>query len=463
METKPSLWTRAKGWLTGGAEGSHRGPFYGQGEQGGWYQIEPLGDGWQRNLSIPQSKLVPPVYACVSLYARAMSQCTPYHERQENKGGFETITSSACAKVLKKPNSYETWPQIIYNTTMDLLFEGECIWLAAKDDRGAVSEVHRMARKSWTIHIDPESHAVFYLIYESSNDLAPIPQYAVPARDVCHFRQYTPRHPLIGESPIKAAAMAIGLNVALNSSQLAFYTNMSRPSGVLTTEEKLNQNNIERLKAAWEQASTALAQGKVPVLSNGLKYDPIGIKPIDAQLIDQQKLSALDIARVFGVPYSLISDQVGSGGTEALISHWLSIGLGSVIEMVERNLERLFNLGPNDAISLDPKPLLRVDLKGRIEALGKGVQSGIFTINEARTVEGYSPVKHGDSPIVQQQMVPLDLLDELHAATISSNNNQPPVQQEPKPEPAQPEEKQADAEITRALVSSLLDAKRKAA
>lgn len=452
---------QSKSLVGAGAEGSWRGPFNGIGELGGVFPMNALEDGWQRYLDVPTARGVAPVYACVSLYARALSQCTPNHEKDLPKTGVETVTTSACAAVLRKPNSYETWPQIIYNTVMEMLYEGECVWLAARDARGAIAEVHRIGRRMWTVQIEPETHSIFYSI--STNNLVDDPEYAVPARDVCHFRQYTPRHPLIGESAIKAAALAIGINVALNSSQMAFYTNMSRPSGVLTTEEKLNQNNIDRLKAAWEQASAALAQGKVPVLSNGLKYESVGIKPIDAQLVDQQKLSALDIARVFGVPYALISDDAGTAGTEALISHWLSIGLGSVIETIERSLERLFNLGASDHVSLDPRPLLRVDFKGRIEGLSRSVQSGILTINEARDSEGYGPVANGDSPVVQQQMVPLDLISQLHAATINSETQTPALPAPTDEEETEPEPKEADPEITKALVASMINSKRKAA
>ncbi len=44
--------------------------------------------------------------------------------------------------------------------------------------------------------------------------------------------------------------------------------------------------------------------------------------------------------------FTMVSDgSTARGGTEALISYWLSIGLGSVSESVERTLDRLFQDG----------------------------------------------------------------------------------------------------------------------
>ena len=243
---------RVKSWFGwGGAEGSQRGPFFGQGEQGNWFELGGWEDGFQRNLSMRESQHVAAVYAAVMLNARAISQCTPVHMRVSERGGWDRVTTSPAARVLHIPNEYESFNQIILNTVAEMLFEGEALWLAYRDDRNAITEVHRIPRGGWSISVEPDTNEIFYAISSTGGDLTKQPDYLVPARDVAHFRMYCPRHALIGESPIKAAAMAIGINVALTQSQMAFFSQMSRPSGIISTDQELTVEQITQLRAAW--------------------------------------------------------------------------------------------------------------------------------------------------------------------------------------------------------------------
>jgi HK97 family phage portal protein len=452
---------RIKGFF-GSQEGSLRGPFYAQGELGGWHQLGSLEDGFQRNLELNglSARHIAPVYACVMLNARAISQCSPKHMVGSADGSFAPSTTSPASRVLHRPNSYETWAQFILNVVCGMLFDGEVLCLKVRDNRFAVTALHRVPRGTWSIHIAPESKEIYYGI--SDGELYDQPEMLIPAREVVHFRMHTPRNPLVGESPIKAAAMAAGINVALNRSQMQFFTQMNRPSGVLSTDLQLNADQMKMLRTAFDEQSKTWSQGGLPILSAGLKFQPMGVAQNDAQLIEQQKLSIADIARVFGVPMALLADSAGpQAGTESQITHWLSVGLGSIIENIERSLDVAFDLSATEHIQLDPTPLLRVDFAGRIDGISKAVQNGIITINEARLKEGFAPVQNGDQPVLQQQMTPLNLLAELHASTIASKvapaEPKDPAEEDPEPS------KEIDPQVTKALIVSLLDRKRRAA
>jgi HK97 family phage portal protein len=234
----------------------------------------------------------------------------------------------------------------------------------------------------------------------------------------------------MGESPVSAAAMAVGINVALNHSQLAFFSRMNRPSGVLSTDVNLTVAQIKQLREAFDNQSKQMNSGGIPILGSGLKFSPMGIAQNDAQLIEQQRLSFVDICRVYGVPAPLLPETAGGtvGGTEAMINHWLSIGLGSMLTSIEQTIARLFDLRPESRIHFDPAPLLRVDFVGRIEGLVKAVQGGLMTPDEARSTEGRRRIEGGGEGYMQQQMVPLTLLNAMHQATISAKQPQSPPQ-----------------------------------
>ncbi len=461
---KKPFTAKVKSWFgLGAAEGSWRGPFYGQGELGGWHELGRIEDGFQRNLTLGGGPAVAPVYSCVMLNSRAISQCEPKHLVSSSNGAMTPSTTSPASRVLRIPNAYETWTQLIYNTCAEMLFQGESLWLVTRDDRFAITAAHRIPRGTWSVYIEPESKEIFYSI--SATELINAPDYLVPARDVCHFRQHTPRHPLAGESPIKAAALAIGINVALNNSQLAFFTNMNRPSGIIETPQKMTREQKDQARQAFSNQSKAWNQGLLPILSEGAVFKPMNISQTDSQLLEQLRYSTADICRVFGVPVALMAETNGTqGGTEALISHWLSIGLGSLIESIERSLDRLFNLPAGERIELDFAPLLRTDMESRINSLTKAIQGGLMTPDEARAKEGFGAIDGGSAIFMQRQNTPVGLLSELAAAELVNANRPPPEPvaapaAEPDPEP----EKLVDADVTKALVISMRDIKRKKA
>ncbi len=428
-----------------GSEGSWRGPFSGLGELGGSYMLDPLEEGWQRYLSPGKDNWrVAVVYACVMMSARAVSQCEAKHTVKQADGGYIKTTTSPASRILRIPNDYETWPQIITNTVSEMGFSGESMWIAVRDDRNAVQQVHRVPHGSWAVHLDQESHEIFYQV-NTNGGLFSQPTMMVPARDVCHFRQHCPRNPLIGESPIASAAFAIGLQVSLNQSQLAFFSNLDRPSGTLQTDLELTKDQILELRARFNEQSKRWNAGGTPILSHGLKFQPVGVAQNDAQLIEQQKMSALDIARVFGVPYALLGDSTGTqGATESLISYWLSIGLGSLIETIERSLDRLFRLGEGERIELDYMPLLRVDQSSLIDMLGNGVQKGVMTPNEARNRIRLGKVDGGQSAYMQRQMTAMDLLKDLNQQELV--NSAAPNTTEPDPQPDEEMEPEVEPE-----------------
>ena len=398
------------------AEGSWRGPFFGQGElTGATFQLGEIEDGFQRNLQVPAggARMIPMVYAAVMANAKAGATCWPKHMRETSPGSkkFDQVATSPAFRVFQNANAYETWPVFLLNMLATMGFDGQAYALIVRDNRGAVTALHRMPRGTMSPLISPEDGSIYYGV--GANPFLPQLtgiEYLVPARDVWHLRQHCPRHPLFGEPACDAAAMAMGVNVALSRSQAVFFARMSRPSGVLVSDQQLNKDQIDRLRTNWEGQAAKLAQGGVPVLGNGVKWVPMTINSEDAQLTEAQRMSGEDIARVYGVPLPVVGELTHATLTnvEQLVSLWLSTGLTSLLELVERDLNNIFQLdGFSDFIDLDPRALLRTDFAGRIEALCKGIQGALYMPNEARALEDLPPVPDGDKVYAQAQMQPL--------------------------------------------------------
>ena len=403
------------------------GPFFGIGELGGIYELGPLEDGFQRNLTLAGQKACPALFAAINVYAQTIGTLRMQHFSLVNNGR-EPITTSALYRILYQPNDYQQWSDFTYNFVFSLLSTGNAYAFAIRNDRGEVNSLHLMASNGTQPYVDRETGLVYYGL--GNNPMLDDLTMMVPARDVLHVRVYTPSHPLVGVTPIKYATAATSINNAISRNQSAFFNNMSRPSGVLSTDEKLTKEQMDALRKAWYEKSRGLATGEVPVLSWGLKWQSLTITSEDAQLIEAYRMSVEDIARVFNIPLMLIGDYTRAtyNNSEALMRHWLASGLGFMLEHIERSFAKFFRLPQTEIVNFDVTGLLRTDFEKRINGLTKGIMGGLYSPNEARAQEGLPAVEFGDEPRVQAQNVPLSSVGNMPSAT-----NTPPTP----PTPAQ--------------------------
>jgi HK97 family phage portal protein len=350
---------------------------------------------------------------------------------RETKPGskkYDQQTDTPAFRIFREANAYETWPVFLTNMLATLGFEGQAHALAVRNERGEIIALHRMPRGTMSPFVSPEDGSIYYgagaNVFMPNRVGSYAVDYMVPARDVWHLRQHCPRHPLLGEAPCNAAALAMGINVALSRSQAVFFARMSRPSGVLVSDQQLNKDQMDRLRANWTAQTALLAQGGVPILGNGVKWQPMTITSEDSQLNEAARLSGEDIARVYGVPLPVVGElsHATFANVEQLVSLWLSTGLTSLLELVERDLNKLFGFdGYSEFVDLDYQALLRTDFAARIEALCKGIQGALYKPDEARAIMDLPPVPNGDKVYAQAQMQ--ELGTKLESATPPGGND----------------------------------------
>jgi HK97 family phage portal protein len=384
------------------------------------------------------------VQACTDAYAQTVATLLPNHYAMAADGTRTPVTTSALARILHKPNSYQTRTDFMVSLIKNLLLRGNGYAVGVRNGRNEFESLHIVPSGSTVPYIDDETKAIFYAI--GTNPLLGQITSLVPQRDVMHVRLYTPRHPLIGISPIEYAAASIAANTAITNHQASFFNNMSRPSGILTTPDKLTRENMLQLREAWEAQAQKLESGGIPILSSGLTWEPMALSAIDAQLVEAFNLTTTDIARAYRTPLQIIQlHNTGStyNNVEQLYSQWLSGGLGFLIEHIEQNFSAFFGLPATEGTEFDTDSMLRTDFKGKVEGYSALVQKGVMTPNEARIrVGGLKPVDNGNECYMQQQMVPLGWTAEHPPASAAA-----PTEPEPEPEPEVDDEEAALASI----------------
>lgn len=388
-----------------------------------------------------------PVYACVAILGQEMSRLPLMHMRYDKETGKQDeVTTSAAHRVFRNPNHYLTKSDWMLHTLRSLLLDGNSYAVVKRNDRGEVDSLYPVPPAGMDPYIAPDG-GVYYRFSDSpTTELAALEtDQWFPARDVLHIRLFTPRHPLMGESPMTAAIYPAMTGAAINQHNFSFFKNMSRPSGVLRHPKKLTPEAMERIKARFMELTQHNRTGEPIVLQEGMEWSPMVMNATDAELINSFKLTERQIAQVFRVPPFLLGDleKATLTNVESLTRFFVQSGLGFYVDHIENALTKFFRLPAGQEIVFDlERALLKGDLKERMDAYAKGVQSGVYSPNEVRAKENLPPVENGDEPRVQQQLVPLAYGMELQPAGAvppapASPEEDPPPEEEPSDEEKQ--------------------------
>jgi HK97 family phage portal protein len=408
----------------------------------GWHVVqESFLGAWQREVTInPETVLTNwTVFSCMTLIAGDVGKMRPRLMAPDGKIFVET-NSPSFSPVLKKPNGYQTWQKFIESWMLSKLGWGNTYVLKVRDARKVVVALHVLDPARCKPLVAPNGEVYYQL---QDDELAQIPEGmpAIPASEVIHDRMWCLYHPLVGLSPIFACGLAAtqGVNIQGNSSK--FFENMSRPSGILTAPGQISDETAARLKAAWTENYGGDNIGKTAVLGDGIKYEAMSVNPVDAQMVEQLKLSGEMVCSAFHVPGYKVG--VGSMPTyqnaEILNQIYYSDCLQVQIEAVEASLNE--GLGLEKAgyeVELDLDALLRMDSATQVKTLNEAIGGGWMKIDEGRQKRNLPPVPGGDTPYMQQQNYAL-------AALMKRDQSADPFATA-KPEPAAPAEPAANDE-----------------
>lgn len=222
--------------------------------------------------------------------------------------------------------------------------------------------------------------------------------------------------PLGGMSTLAFGRNTFGLALAIDRAANATFANGLRPSGTLTFEKFLNQEQRDIAKNNLvAQFVGAMNAGRPLVLEGGTKWEALTINPEDAQMLQSRGFSVEQICHVFGVPPFMIghsekSTSWGSSLKEQTLG-FQKFGLRRRAKRIEGAMEKQL-LSPADRargirIELNFESLLRGDSTERTAFYGSGLRDGWLTINWVRAQEGLPPVPGGDVPRMQMQNVPI--------------------------------------------------------
>jgi HK97 family phage portal protein len=380
---------------------------------GGWMRVfESFTGAWQQNAVLERETVLSyfAVYACITLIASDIAKLRVKLVTQDKDEIWGETSSAAYSPVLRKPNGYQNRIQFWESWMLSKLTRGNTFVLKQRDARNVVVGLYILDPDRTRVLISDDGSVFYELAPSRLNGIGE--GVVVPAREIIHDRFNCIYHPLVGTSPIWAAASSAAQGSAIQASSAKFFKNASQPGGVLTAPGAISDATASRLKNSWEQNFTGENAGRVAVLGDGLKYERLALTAEESQLIDQLKWTADVVCSVFHVP----TYKTGLGpmpthtNIQSLNVEYYSQCLQSLIESAELCLDEGLECPPGLGTEFDIENLLRMDSTTMMTVLSEGVKAAVIAPNEARKRIDLSPVKGGDSPLAQQQNYSLEAL-----------------------------------------------------
>ncbi|MGI6452450.1 MAG: phage portal protein [Syntrophomonadaceae bacterium] len=344
------------------------------------------------------------VYACVRILAETIASLPLNVYRSTDNGKEKAINHQLYYLLHDEPNPEMT--SFVFRETLmsHLLLWGNAYAQIIRDGRGKVLALYPLLPDRMTVDRTTDGQ----LYYEYRRDSGYV---ILRPEDILHIPGLG-FDGLVGYSPIAMAKNAIGMAIATEEYGGKFFANGASPGGVL--EHPGVVKDPARIRESWN----AVYQGsgnahRVAVLEEGMKFQPIGIPPEQAQFLETRKFQTEEICRIFRVPPHLVANL-----DKATFSNIEHQSISFVVHTIRPWLVRL-EQGMNKAL-LSPSEkgryfvgfvvdgLLRGDYASRMQGYAIGIQNGFLSPNDVRTLENMNTIEHGDIYAMNGNMLKLE-------------------------------------------------------
>lgn len=325
-------------------------------------------------------------WACVRLLSDIVASL-PVDTYRDVPG--EQTVEIASPALVRTPSTLVPWTAWVSQVMMSLLTRGNAYGLVTQTSAGFATRVEIASPDDITV--------------EQPVPLGPVtyrwrgrPQ---PADAVWHVAAFVPPGSPVGLSPVRYAASTLGIGLAADDHMARYFSDGLHPTQVLGSDQVVTKEQAEQAKDAYVRA---VGDSRSPVvLGGGLKPIPMQISPEDAQVLEEQRYSVTQVARIFGVPPEMIGAAADGSGSityanrEQRAVDLLTYTVQPWLVRLEEAISRLLPRPQRVRFNVDA--VLRSDLLTRYQAYAIGLKHGFLVPNEPRGLEDLPPLPGGDT------------------------------------------------------------------
>ena len=301
--------------------------------------------------------------------------------------------------------------------------------------------------------LDPDDVEVWY---DDACKLADVPDvyyfynkggkiYKFGSEEIIHLKAHHTVNGITGISVQDQLKTTIGGNLKAQKMVNKMYESGFTAKAVLNYTGSLSDANVATLVKNIESYAKGELKDKgienvIPV-PLGFKLDPLNVKLGDNQFIEVKQYSALQIASAFGIKPYQIGDYTKSSYASAEAQQ-LSFYVDTLLYIIKQYEEELtYKLLSSTDIAnglhfkFNVAVILRADLKTQIDSLSVAVNSGLYTVNEARALLDKEAKDGGDELLCNGASIPVKFAGAQY--TTLESDSTPVVEETVETDPAE--------------------------
>ena len=346
---------------------------------------------------------VPAVWAAVNFLAGTLAGL-PLHVYRKQRDGTRKRVRGGVAPILHDAvndgmSSFD-WRKQVFES---ILTHGRSVTYIERTNNGRVENL---------FHLDPTKTKVVrkkgVKFYEYTEDGKTV----YGADEVIDLPFMLKPDGVSHRSPILSNKNAIAMAIAASQYGAKTFQSGGVPPAVLqgpftsATGAQRASDDITRV-----MAENAKDQRQILALPIGHELKVLGFNPGEMQLLDLQRFTVEQIARIYSLPPVFLQDLTHGtfSNTEQQDLHFVKHTVKRWVEQAEQEMNlKLFGRGASQYVEFSVDGLLRGDFKTRMEAHAASIQNGIRTPNEVRELENLGARDEGDKLMIQGATVPID-------------------------------------------------------
>ncbi len=327
------------------------------------------------------------VYACVSAISETIASLPLILYKRTADDGRERASDRTLYSVLHdQPNALQTALEFREMMQAMVLLRGNAHAEIIRGNDGQVTGlIPILNNRIATLQLD--NGRLAYDVTDTKGKIRRLLQH-----EVFHLRHRS-ENGFVGVSPITASRETVQLGLAERDHGNSTFTNGTRLSGILKFPRMLSPDQRNRIADSWAtQYAGGANAGRTAVLEEGVEFSTVSMSMEDAQWLEARQFSVEELARLFRVPPTIISDL-----RHGNYSNSVEMNRVFVVHTLRRHMTMWEQAISSSLLTPSSRQvyfaehnvegLLRGDSSNRADFYSKGIADGWLLIDEVRKYE----------------------------------------------------------------------------
>jgi len=349
------------------------------------------------------------VYTCIRVLSDTISKL-PCKLIQEGEG-VQQLTDHYLVPIIKfRPNLYMSAKDFYAALEAQRNIHGNAFAYIDYAGNGRVKGLYPLQSDQVEIWVDDvglfnSENKIWYVVTLKNGQRIKLSPF-----EIIHVKTFT-LDGIAGITPIDYLKTLVESGKASTDYINRFFKNGVSVKGIVQYVGQLNGNAQEVFREEFERMSSGLNNAhRISLLPLGYQFQPISLSLVDAQFLENSKLTIQQIGAAFGVKMHQLNDLSRStySNIENQQLEFYMDTMQAILTAYEQELTYKLLLDSEiragKSIKFNVNAILRSDIKTRYDAYRIGIQGGFLKPNEARAWEDLPPEEGGDELICNGNM-----------------------------------------------------------